>query len=206
MRLALAILTALLLVVPAVPAHATLVSVDFSIAFSPPAGSNFATGELGGVLQLFVQTPGGAGLILPFGPALFPPDPITPGTTFHPPDPIHPPDPVAPGQILLFSFAGQVSYPPDPVEPDPVFAFPPDPVIPDGPPSVPPLITLGAFSADLASLSVSGPLFAFASPGTQVGTYSVTVQVVPSASTFWLVGIGLIALAIGSLRRHRLAT
>jgi hypothetical protein len=105
---------------------------------------------------------------------------------------------------LLFSFVGQVSHPPDPAAP--VFGHPPDPIIPDGPPSEPPLITLGAFSADITNLSVSGPLFAFESPGTQVGTYSVTVQAVPLARTVWLVGAGLIALASVALPRRHSAT
>ena len=65
-----------------------------------------------------------------------------------------------------------------------------------------PVYTLGPLGGEVMSLNVDGPIFAFASPGTLVGTYQVKANVVPEPATLLLFGSGLAGL-VGYRYRNR---
>jgi len=74
------------------------------------------------------------------------------------------------------------------------FAFPNDPDIDPGLPNSAPLISLGVLGVNPAAgstIAASGPIFAFASPGTRVGDWQATVTVVPEPASLLLAAYGL---------------
>jgi hypothetical protein len=83
-------------------------------------------------------------------------------------------------------------------------AFEPGSGVPAASPTPPPIIPIGLFTTGVTSLTESGPLYGFASPGTLVGTWSVTLTEtpVPEPATVVLLGSGLALLARRWRRRR----
>lgn len=121
---------------------------------------------------------------------------------------------VSPGALLYLSFEGAIQVP-DPGPPDaPVFAFPNGTNEADEAvsimPSSAPLIFIGEVNLDGILIPNLGPqefpLFAFSSPGTQVGSLTVATAPVPEPGTLLLIGSGLAGLIAARkrfLQRHR---
>jgi len=91
----------------------------------------------------------------------------------------------------------------------PAYGYPSDALAPAGPPDFPPTIDLGAFSLALigTQLTGAGKIFAFASPGTEIGTWEVTptvVEPVPEPGHVDLLAVGLATASVRQWRqRHR---
>jgi hypothetical protein len=184
------------------PAQAVPVQVSYSFFYEPPIESQTYPGNstLGGTLQFYVQPPlssgqGPCGSAIAIGPIsangqvdafFFPPDPCFGDPTME----------------LLFSFSGEVTIPPNPITPNPVvplaYAFPDGVLLPNGPPSEP--IPLGSFFS-ATEFEQSGPIFGFASPGTEIGGWDIAVSQVenvpvPEPPTLPLLAFGAAVLVL----------
>jgi hypothetical protein len=194
----------------AAPAAAIPVKVSYSFSYNPPlislsnpASSIFSlaaidpyppNSTLGGTLQFFSQTQfstgacGGAITIGPIGAF------SSSGGSFLPPDPCF----GDPDAELLFSFSGQVTDPNDPSNTPQAYAFPPGTLFAAAPPTDP--IDLGSISN--GNFGATGPIYGFASPGTEIGSWSINVTAVPEPPTLPLVALGIGFVLLRRLKRR----